>query len=128
MPKRSIRVNELLKREVSQILHTMYRSEAVRITITQVDVSPDLRHGRVYYSVVGDQKTIAAAQLFFKRFSGNISAKAGKHIVLKYFPKLRFVYDPSYERGNKIMELLDDIEDRGEFDEEVQEQDPSTNY
>ena len=110
MPKRSIRVNELIKREVSQILHTAYRSEAVCITITEVEIAPDLRAGRVFYSVIGDQEAIDNAQKFFKQFSGSIAAEAGKHIVLKYFPKLRFVYDPSYERANRTMELLDELE------------------
>ena len=110
MPKRSIRVNELIKREISQILHTAYRSETVCITITEVEIAPDLRAGRVFYSVIGDQKAINKAQKFFKRFAGSIAAQAGKHIVLKYFPKLRFIYDPSYERANRTMELLDELD------------------
>ena len=111
MPKRSIRVNELIKREISQILHTAYRSEAVCITITEVQTAPDMKTGRVYYSVIGDENVILKAQEFFKQNAGSISARAGKHIVLKYFPKLRYTYDEAYERGIKTMQLLDKLEE-----------------
>ena len=53
MSNRTLRINELVQREISAYLHTRYQSEAVRITITSVRVSPDLHEGRVFYSVLG---------------------------------------------------------------------------
>ena len=118
MPERSIRVNELIKREISQILHTSYRTEAVRITITGAEIARDLRSGRIFYSVIGDEAEITKTQTFFKRFGRSISAEAGKHIVLKYFPKLRFVFDSSFARGNKILKLLDELDQENKPDQE----------
>ena len=58
MSQRIIRVNELIQRELGDILRRHYQSEAVAITITEVRVSPDLRDGRVFVSVVGDEDTV----------------------------------------------------------------------
>jgi ribosome-binding factor A len=55
MGNRNLRVSELIKREISDILHTHMRAEAVMITITGVDVSPDHRNAEVFFSVLGDE-------------------------------------------------------------------------
>tara|TARA_B100001248_G_scaffold262737_1_gene262025 strand:+ start:28066 stop:28416 length:351 start_codon:yes stop_codon:yes gene_type:complete len=109
MGQRSIRVNELVKRELSKQLHTRFQAEAVYITITSVDVSPDLRSGRVYYSVLGDALKIREAGRFFAKHKESIRRTLGKSIVLKYLPHLSFVYDPGMEHGARIGELLDEI-------------------
>ena len=56
MSNRTVRVNELVQREISDILRKHYQSEAVTITISEVRVSPDLRDARVFVSVVGDDR------------------------------------------------------------------------
>lgn len=110
MSNRSIRVNELVKREISTLLHTAYRSESTGITITEVSIAPDLRAGRVYYSVLGEAEALAHAARFFKRAGTDIQQSVAKTVVLKYTPKLRFLHDPSLERGAHILQILDDIE------------------
>jgi len=55
MGQRNLRVNVLVQQEVSQLLHTRYQGQTVYITISDVSISPDLRNGRVYYSVLGDE-------------------------------------------------------------------------
>ena len=64
MGQRVVRVNELVNREISDVLHTRFQTEAVYITITEVEVSPDLRHARVYYSVIGKEDEIQRADQF----------------------------------------------------------------
>lgn len=97
-------------RELSSLLHTDYRSEAVAITITEVDVSPDLRSGRVFYSVLGEDEARRAAARFFREHGETLRRKAGKQVVLKYLPHLKFIFDPSMERGNKTLSLLDELD------------------
>lgn len=119
MPSRSVRVNELVKREISQVLHTNYRERAVGLTITEVDVSPDLRNARVYYSVIGDEEAVRKAEAFFNREHRNIRQHLAKTVVLKYLPKLYFKHDDSFARGARVMDLLDEI------DEEDDRQEPN---
>ena len=107
---RQIRVNELLRRELGEILHTDYREQTVRITVTEVDVAPDLRVGDVYYSVIGEHPEPVKAQRFFKKHGGDIRRKAAKRIILKYFPELRFHLDDSIERGNRTLAILDELD------------------
>jgi len=110
MSLRLARVNELIKREIGNFLRRRYRSESVCWTITGVDVSADLRNGTVAYSVIGDEMKAREAQLFFRKHVGEIRKEVSKHVILKYSPKLVFTQDFGIERGNRVMEILDDLE------------------
>jgi|TARA_B110000914_G_C15233474_1_gene340764 ribosome-binding factor A len=110
MSLRLARVNELIKREVGNFLRRRYRSETVCWTITDVDVSADLRNGVVAYSVIGDDLKAREAQQFFRKHTGEIRKEVSKHVILKYSPKLTFTQDFGIERGNRVMEILDDLE------------------
>lgn len=115
MAKRKIRVNELLKREISDILHTRYRSESVYITITDVDISPDLRAGCVFYSVLGDENRKRQCGAFLHSIQDEIARELPRRVILKYFPKLSYAYDDSLEKGHRVLELMESL------DEEFQE-------
>lgn len=115
MSQRITRVNELVKREISQILHTQYRDEAVYITVTDVSISPDLRTARVFYSVLGDPIKTREAGKFLAKYKTEIKRQLGKAITIKYLPHLEFVLDPSIERGIKLIDLMDELEP---FDDE----------
>ena len=106
---RVVRINELIKREISSILHTRYREAAVRITISEVETSPDLKDAVVYYGVVGNDDNIAQARRFFARECVEIRMMLGKNIVMKYLPHLDFRFDDSMERGARIGEIIDSL-------------------
>jgi len=108
---RNIRVNELIRREISDYLHTGMKDRSTLITITDVDVSNDHRHARVYFSVIGDAAEMADAERFLKGHARAIRAELGNRIVLKYLPRLDFCFDPSLERGNRLLKIMDDLED-----------------
>ena len=110
MSKRISRVNALLQREISQQMRRYYRSDAVSITISDVDTSPDLRNARVFYSVLGNHKAIAASKEFFRKKGGDIHQRVSKEITLKYFPRFEYRYDPSMVRGSEILDMLDELE------------------
>lgn len=110
MGQRMVRVDELVKREVSDVLHTRYQAESVCITVTGVKVSPDLRQARVFYSVFGDDEQADKARRFLSRESGEIRRFVGKRIVLKYLPWLEFVYDDSIERGMRLNTMIDELD------------------
>ena len=110
MSLRLARVNELIKREIGNFLRRRYRSETVCWTITSVDVSADLRNGTVAYSVIGDEMKAREALQFFRKHAGEIRKEVSKNVILKYSPKLNFVQDFGIERGNRVMEILDELE------------------
>lgn len=110
MPKRKPRVDELLKREISSLLHTDYRGEAVYLTITSVDVSPDFRHARVYYSVFGGEANRVSSEKLLRSRASEIRRKVGKAVILKYLPYLEFVHDPGMEKGFAMIEKINELE------------------
>jgi len=111
MAKRCIRVNELIKREISHCIHTFYQAETVYITITGVDVAADLRSAVVYFSVLGDMLKYKEASRFFFKNKIAIRRRIAKFIVLKYLPHLKFVPDSSIEKGTRLLNRMDELED-----------------
>ena len=111
MSKRISRVNELLQREIGEQMRRYYGGEqSVKITISDVDTSPDLRNCRIYYSVIGGAADITESRAFFKRVGKELRQRVSKRVVLKYFPRFEFIYDPSMERGAGILDLLDELD------------------
>jgi ribosome-binding factor A len=109
MSNRTLRVNELIQRELGDILRQRYQSEAVAITVTEVRVSPDLRDGRVFVSIVGNETFVEEKMRWLRRQAPDIRTELSQRIVLKYLPKLEYVFDKSAIRGTRLMRLLDEL-------------------
>jgi ribosome-binding factor A len=109
MSNRTIRVNELLQREISDILRKRYQSEAVAITIAEVRVSPDLRDARVFVSVVGSDELATEKLRWLRSKAADIREEVSRRIVLKYLPKFEYLIDKSAIRGSRILQVLDEI-------------------
>lgn len=110
MSNRTVRVNELVQREISDILRKRYQSEAVAITITEVRVAPDLRDGRVFVSIVGSEEFAEQKLAWLRGKAPEIREEVGRRIVLKYLPKFEYVLDKSAIRGARVLQVLDEIE------------------
>ena len=110
MSNRTVRVNELVQREISDILRKHYQSEAVAVTITEVRVSPDLRDARVFVSVVGNAEVAAEKMRWLRSKASAIREEVGRRIVLKYLPRFEYVLDESAVRGARILQVLDELE------------------
>lgn len=110
MSNRTLRVNELVQREISDILRKRYQSEAVAITITEVRVAPDLRDARVFVSIVGTDEFAEERLTWLRAKAPEIREEIARRIVLKYLPKLEYVLDRSAARGARILQVLDEIE------------------
>ncbi len=109
MKHRLLRVNELLKRELSSLLTREIRFEDLLVTINQVDVTPDLKSAHVYVSVLGSKgRKEVLPKLEANRAA--LQADLSKHVVLKYTPHLVFHLDDSIERGSRVLEILQEIE------------------
>jgi ribosome-binding factor A len=110
MSNRTVRVNELVQREISDILRKRFQSEAVTVTITEVRVSPDLRDARVFVSVIGDEDEAEEKMRWLRSKAHEIRDEVGRRIVLKYLPRFQYVLDKSAIKGARILQMLDEIE------------------
>lgn len=104
------RVNEFIRREISNIILIELQDPRLKfITITEVDVSRDLRHARVSFSVLGDAASIQAATQGLESARGLIRKMIGQRISMRYTPEIIFVQDRSREYSAKIEETLKEI-------------------
>ncbi|MGM0493190.1 MAG: 30S ribosome-binding factor RbfA [Armatimonadota bacterium] len=91
------------------------------VTITGVDISPDLRHARVYYSVLGDDEQKRESGRGVRRAAKYIRGLIAERMDLRYTPTLRFELDETAEKAQRIEDLLrreaEEL-DRGEEGEE----------
>ena len=110
MKHRLERVNELLKRELGDLIGREVTFEAALVTLQQVDVTPDLKHAHAFISVIGsdEQAKAAMAKLHDKR--KQLQHLLSKRVVLKYTPQLHFKLDESIERGTRVINILSEIE------------------
>ncbi len=110
MSNRTVRVNELVQRELSDILRKRYQSESVAITISEVRVSPDLRDARVFVAIVAGEEEAEKKLWWLRTKAADIREELGRRIVLKYLPKFEYLLDRSAVRGARILQVLDEID------------------
>ena len=107
MKHRQLRVNELLKRELSGIIAREISFEDALVTINQVDVTADLKNAHVYVSVLGENKNVLPR---LEENRAALQTELARHVVLKYTPHLIFHLDDSIERGTRVLEILQEME------------------
>ena len=110
MSNRTVRVNELVQRELSDILRKRYQSESVAVTITEVRVSPDLRDARVFVSIIGSEDVANEKLRWLRSKAPEIREEVGRRIVLKYLPRFEYLIDHSAIKCARILQVLDEIE------------------
>ncbi len=101
------RVNQAVKEEVSVIIHRELKDPRLGfVTITEVKVSRDLQHAKVYFSVLGDEEKIKQAQEGFNSARGFIRKLIGQRVRMRYTPEIDFIYDKSIQYGAQIERAL----------------------
>ena len=108
MSRRVDRVNELLRREIGAVLQKDYEWKNLLVTVSEVEVTQDLKEGKVWTSVLGGDAGPVISRL--NKEHGSIQAKVMKRVVLKSTPVLRFQHDSSASRGVTIVNLLEEVE------------------
>ena len=104
------KINQAVKREVSSIIHSELKDPHLEfITITQVEVSRDLQHARVYFSVLGDKEKIAMGEQGLNRARGFVRKLIGQRIRMRFTPEIEFIYDRSVEYSMRIEEALEEL-------------------
>ncbi len=110
--KRSDRIADLLQKELADLIFRRVKDpRLVNLTVTGVEVTPDLQHARVFYCVMGasgqNERESAASALDKAR--GFIRQELGRRLRLRYVPQIDFRYDTSFEYGEKIERLLKEL-------------------
>ncbi|MCS7336695.1 MAG: 30S ribosome-binding factor RbfA [Verrucomicrobiae bacterium] len=114
---RQQRVGELLKREIGEIIRRELPADQVGlITVNDVEVSGDLRYATVFTSILGTAEQQKAGLALLSRNRLRIQELVAKAVVLKNIPRLRFVFDDSIVRGNRVLQIIDELEKGGPGD------------
>lgn len=108
MSKRLNRVEEATKEVLSEVIQREIKDPRVGfVTISRVDVSPDLRHARVYYSVLGDDAEVKRTIQGLESSRGYMRSALGKHLRLKYLPEIDLVREDVSGDAIRLAKLLD---------------------
>ena len=100
-----------MKRELSTIMQRDYNVDGILLTINDVEITPDLREGRVFVSIIGDERLAGRMMGRLNKDHGTIQKKISKRVVLKFTARLEFVRDDSIERGVRILDAIQAVDD-----------------
>lgn len=116
MSERTARLDELLREEISEVVRREVDDPRIGfVTITDVEVSPDLRHANVWVSVMGSAEERKQTLRALSHAMPFVRGRLGK-LRLKRIPDLHVKEDDSAERGTRVLAILDDLEKGGEGD------------
>lgn len=108
------RVNSLIKQEISYIVQNLKDPRLGFITITGVEVSPDLKCAKIFFSILGTENEKKEALKILASASKYMRGELAGKVRLRHLPALNFIFDESIERGSKILELLNQIASKRE--------------
>lgn len=113
MSERTARLDELLRQEISEVVRRDVEDPRIGfVTITDVDVSPDLSHANVWVSVIGSAEERRQALRALGHAMPFVRGRLGR-LRLKRIPELHVKADESSERGTRVLAILDDLEEGG---------------
>jgi ribosome-binding factor A len=105
------RVRELLKREIGEAVRREFHvSDAGLITVNDVDVAGDLKSAVVFVSILGNADQQKRGFQLLAEHRVRIQGLVARSIILKYTPALKFVFDDSITRGNKVLQIIEELE------------------
>jgi ribosome-binding factor A len=110
--RRVSRVASLIQQEVSlMVLHEIKddRVGAGMVSVTDVDVSGDLQHAKIYVSIYGTDEARAETMAGLKSATGYVRRELGKRVRLRRTPEVIFIEDRGIERGDRILTLLNQL-------------------
>lgn len=104
------RINELLKREMGDLLRRELHFDAQLVTVQHVDVTPDLKNAHVYMSVIGTEKQRKGVMSLLRTRCPHLQFLLSRRVIMKYTPHLHFKLDEGIERGTRIINLMDELD------------------
>ncbi|SCA62948.1 Ribosome-binding factor A [Chlamydiales bacterium SCGC AG-110-M15] len=122
-PRRTSRLNSLLREVLSEVISREVKNpqlDGKLITVTSVDISRDLRHAKVFVSVIGDDADKDIVMKTLEQASGFISVQAAQKVVMHHFPALVFHLDESVDKQMHIHQLLKSVNDEKDSRQSLQ--------
>ncbi len=109
MPGRGLRVADQIQRDLSEIIAFELKDPRVgMITITEVQVTPDYAHAKVFFTMLNDNKeAVANTVQGLTQASGFIRGQLGRRLTIHTLPQIHFVHDTSISRGMELSSLID---------------------
>src|SRR5262249_1179002 len=108
MSERMRRVNESIRQVLSEEVGQLKDPRIGFVTVTGVETSPDLRHARVYVSVLGAERKREQTLIGLQAAHSVLQSRLARELRMKRTPQLAFDYDPSVERGGRMTKLLEE--------------------
>ena len=107
--QRAHRVGDQIQKELAQLLRDEVKDPRVgRVTITEIEVSPDLSHAKVFFTHLAGREHAAEAVEALQRAAGFLRSSLSRRLNLYSVPQLHFTYDDSIESGMRLSQLIDD--------------------
>jgi ribosome-binding factor A len=111
MSQRPIRVGEQIREDLTELITRQVHDPGIGfITITRVQVTPDLQQARVNYTTLGDDKARRETRRALERATPFLRRQLGRRLRLRRIPELQFFYDESIERHDRIERILQELE------------------
>jgi ribosome-binding factor A len=116
--KRTDRIAEMIQRKLAQIIPQEIKDPRLKgfVTVSAVKVAADLGHAKVYFTILDEDKTLAAAIL--NAAASYLRSALARSITLRTVPQLHFIYDESIEYGERLSRLIDDVNLKSSEDDE----------
>jgi ribosome-binding factor A len=111
MTHRIERVNNLIRREISELIQRQVKDPRldVFVTITEVVTSPDLKHAKVFVSCISGKQEEQKILSVLTAASGFLRTELARNLTLRRIPELSFHWDDSIEHGDRILRLIDQV-------------------
>ena len=97
-----------MQRDLSEILRLELKDPRIGlVTLTGIELSPDLTHAKVFYTVMGSDEQIEETHATLTRAAGFLRSRIARTLTIRVTPELHFVYDESIARGDRLSRLID---------------------
>ncbi|MCK5126714.1 MAG: 30S ribosome-binding factor RbfA [candidate division Zixibacteria bacterium] len=117
--KRSVRVADQIQRDVSEIISDLLRDEInLMVTVSKVELTNDLRYGKIFYTVLGGDTEKERAEEFFERTVVSIKTELAHRIRIRRVPEISIHFDTSLVEGLRVATLIDKVMSESKKDEE----------
>lgn len=111
MPKefsRKLRIEEMIQRELATLIQQEIKDPRIgMVTVSGIDISPDLKHAKVHVTILGDETNHDESVKTLNRAARFLRHELARRLYLRTIPVLRFVYDKSVKEGVRLAELID---------------------
>ncbi|MBE9075919.1 30S ribosome-binding factor RbfA [Romeria aff. gracilis LEGE 07310] len=121
--RRVARVSAMVKREVSQMLLHGIKDDRVgagMVSVTDVDVSGDLQHAKIFVSIYGTEEARAETMAGLAAATGYVRSELGQRMRLRRTPEVSFREDRSFERGSRVLSLINQLSQERQDDERTE--------